>query len=226
MKKVNYLFVVFVLLLLFSSCQKDRFMDSVPVETELKSSNADKTKLTGFDDWGFNFTAQIFEGYLINAMFGDPVFKGQEHFKEMVYHGEGISFWEEVLVNYPYFQYMMPSGLLDCKLKMKWNSELLSREGIYPSTWIDSNAWIVFHYKMNTDDQQWTQIRTLVALKSSYVLNNGLWYNENGDEVGKQSYYWPELMITKVINNGDNPFVPMAMPADYRSPNGAGMGKP
>jgi hypothetical protein len=69
------------------------------------------------------------------------------------------------------------------------------------------------------------QLRRLVAVKSTYTLDNGYWYNSSGKEIGKASYYWPTLMIVFVENHGNNPFVPGGMPDDYISPNGAGYGK-
>ncbi|WP_439182249.1 hypothetical protein [Carboxylicivirga taeanensis] len=224
MKKFNYLSIVFILLLLFVACEKEISDVQQPYQAELKAGNADKTKLTGFDEWGFNYTARLFDGYLINAMFGDPAFMYMPHYKDMVYKGEGVSFWEALVAKYPYFVNMMPAGLLDCKLMMKWNDALLSKEAVYPDTWVDSGAWIVFHYQMDDGEQKWTQVRTLVASKSTDILDGDFWYNADGDEIGKKSYYWPELIIVKVINNGDNPYIPFAMPDDYLSPNGAGVG--
>jgi len=220
MKKFNLFATIFLLLMLFFSCEKNEPIDLMPDQAELKSN-----KLTGFDEWGFNYQAQLFDGYLINAIFGDPAYAEMEHYKMMVYDGEDPDFWEKVITDYSYFNYMMPEGLLNCKLKMKWNTDLLGKDGVYPESWVDSDAWIVFHYSMNTDDQRWTQVRKLVASKSNYTLMDGFWYDEDGNEVGKQSYYWPDLMIIQVINNGNNPYVPMAMPDDYNNPNGSGVGK-
>lgn len=225
MKKLNYLSLVFIFLLLFVACESEFVNEPLLVASELKASNTDKTKLTGFDEWGFNYNACLFDGYLINAMFGDPAFMYMPHYKDMVYTGEGDSFWEEVVSKYSYFVYMMPADMLDCKLMMKWNTNLLSKEGIYPVTWVDSGAWIVFHYQMNTDEQKWSQVRTLIACRSTDTLDGDFWYDADGIEIGKKSYYWSELIIVKVVNNGDNPFIPSAMPDDYLSPSGAGVGK-
>nr|WP_321406620.1 hypothetical protein [uncultured Carboxylicivirga sp.] len=220
MKKFNYFAAIFVLLMLFFACNKNE-IQPISNQAELKSN----TLLTGVDEWGFNYQAQLFDGYLINAIFGDPAFAEMEHYKTMVYKGEGPEFWEQVIKKYDYFGFLMLPELLDCKLKMKWNTDLLGKDGIYPETWVDSDAWIVFHYTMNTKDQKWSQVRKLVARNSNYELIDGFWYNEEGKEVGKQSYYWPDLMIIQVINTGDNPFVPMALPDDYINPNGSGVGK-
>ena len=122
MKKFNYFAAIFVLLMLFFSCEKYNSFEPKPDQAELKAGH---TPLTGFDEWGFNYQAQLFDGYLINAMFGDPAFAAMEHYKTMVYKGEGPEFWEQVIAEYDYFEYMMPAGLLDCKMKMKWNTELI-----------------------------------------------------------------------------------------------------
>ncbi len=222
--KAYVLFLMVTLAMVFAGCEKE-FIHETENQAELKNGKSDHDKLIGFDEWGFNFNAQLFDNYLINVMFGDPKFAGMPHYRQMIYQGEGEEFWDEVINNYPYFVNFMPPDLLDCQMKMKWNEDLLSKSGIYPESWVDSEAWIVFHYKMNTEFQKWTQIRTLVARQSTDYLEGDRWYDKDGNEIGKKSYYWNDLIIIRVINNGDNPFVPDVMPDDYIRPKGEVMGK-
>ncbi|MBK3516584.1 hypothetical protein [Carboxylicivirga marina] len=208
--------------LLLTTCTQDA---EIEPETTTDTNTILKSVSVGFDEWGFNYRAHLFEGYLINAMFADPVFKYMPHYKKMNYNGQEDQFWNEVMEKYPYFSHIMPGELIDCKLMMKWNEDLLSKEGQYPDTWVDSDAWIVFKYKLHTMSEQWTHVRRLVARKGSDYLDGGYWYNQEGEEIGKESYYWPDLIITQVVNNGNNPFIPAIMPDDYLSPNGVGQGK-
>jgi len=70
------------------------------------------------------------------------------------------------------------------------------------------------------------QIRKLVAIRSTDYLQGGRWFNQAGEEIGMMSFYWPnQLIIVQVINEGENPYIPTAMPSDYTAPNGHGWGK-
>jgi len=182
----------------------------------------------GYDAWGFNFKAHNFKSYLINAMLGDPAFKDKPHYRQsgLVYHDEGRDFWNELIKDFPYFDQIMPPGLLDCKMEMKWNDALLNSDGVYPPTWNDTGAWIMFKYKMNTESEKWNHIRKFVCISEGDELKqDGFWYNSDGEEIGMKSYYWPDsLIIKQVINAGDNPWVPGSMPADYECPNWVGFG--
>lgn len=179
---------------------------------------------TGFDQWGFNYRAHIFKGYLINSMIGDPKFETFPHYRHEPYLGNGLEFRDNFIEEYGYW--LLPDGLLDCKLIMSWNESLLSKTGVYPDSWDDTDAYIQFKYTMDTEDGKWMQIRKLVAIQSGDYVEDGLWYNQEGQEKGMVSYYWPdELIIVHVINTGNNPFVPDIMPPDYKSPKGHGWGK-
>jgi len=227
MKKFIYISTIFTLILVFASCSNEIIED--PINTvDMKSLfTKNNDKLTGFDEWGFNFTAHKFNSYLINAMLGDPAFEGMPHYRQpgLVYHGEGLIFWENLMVQYPYFAEMMPPGLLDCKLEMKWNEAAFSKDAVYPPTWNDTGAWFLFKYKMNTENEHWVHVRKFICISRGDELIDGIWYNSEGQEIGIKSYYWPDqLIIKQVINTGENPWVPWAMPNDYVCPNWVGFG--
>lgn len=227
MKKFISLSTIFALLFLFISCNNEA-IDETTSNLELNSSKENNIKkTTGYDAWGFNFQAHHFKSYLINALLGDPAYEGMDHYRKLVYQGEGEQFWEDLVDEsaYPYFKQMMPSGLLDCKMEMTWNDALCNSEGIYPPTWNDTGAWIMFKYKMNTLDERWSQLRKLVSISAGDYLEGGIWYNSEGQEIGLQSYYWPDqLIIKQVVNTGYNQYVPWAMPDDYICPNWVGFG--
>ena len=221
MKKIHLILGIGLILFLYTSCEKDQITEP---ENQIANmtSKVKNTKLTGVDDWGFNYQAHHFNSYLINAILGDPAFEGMPHYKTTVYNGEGISFWNDLVNQYDYIPYFMPIDLLDCNLIMHWNEGLLSRNGVYPATWVDSNGWITFHFKMNKDGQKWSLFRKLVSSKSTDYMLDGIWYNEEGMEIGLASYDWPELIITQVVTTGDVPFF---FNDPYNSPYGPGFGK-
>ncbi len=214
--------------LLFASCEESAITPEktyVPGSEVSSLQNQSNGNYTGFDEWGFNYTAQIFDSYLINALIADPAFKDAEHYRETAYKGEGSEYWDNFISNYPYFQYWMPAGLLDCRMKMKWNDALLPPSGIYPDSWNNTDAKIEFKYMMDSETENWMQIRKLIAIFDTDYLEGDRWYNENGEEIGMKSYYWPdELIIVQVLNVGENPYVPFAMPPDYTAPFGHGWG--
>lgn len=218
-------------MIFFFACNEDSISPEIPFEDENVTVSTDgkladeNARMTGFDEWGFNYNAHLYKGYLINAMIGDPAFEGTPHYRETPYQGEGVEFWNNFIKKYDYFIYWMPAGLLDCELTMRWNESLLSTTGVYPDTWMDTDAYINFKYTLKTDSENWTHIRKLVAIQSTDYLDGDRWYNQYGEEIGMKSYYWPDrLIIVQVINVGYNQYVPGAMPPDYTAPNGHGWG--
>lgn len=217
MKKIALIIGILVSLLAFISCSES-LIEEPQQAPELKSTHL---KTTGFDDWGLNWQAHQFRGYLVNMLLGDTYFKDWSHFQQYVYHGEGPDFWDMLVSDFDYFPYLMPAELLDARLVAHWNDDLISSDGVYPSSWIDSDAWIVFKYSMRTKQSSWSHMRKLVARHSSDELRDGIWYNDEGMEIGFESLYWPELIVVQVVNTGDVP--PFFYPR-YISPNGPGYG--
>ena len=222
--KTFKIFTVLLIVLFMFSCQENYVEESM-ADMELKSGNSGNDKLTGFDEWGFNWNAQQFHGYTINMLLGDHYFMGWPHYQQHVYNGEGKEFWEMLVSKYEYFPYLIPEDLLDSKLVAIWNDGLISKNGEYPPNgWMDSDAWIVFNYSGKVGNKSWKSMRKLVAAKSTDELIDGLWYNAEGDEIGMKSVFWDDLIVIQVANNGDVPPFPFFY-HDYNSPSGAGYGK-
>lgn len=220
MKKLKFFTgILGIFLLIFASCEQT-ILDETTPEIDLKKSTI--ASHMGFDEWGFNWNAHQFNGYLINMMLGDHYFMGWQHYQQHVYNGEGLEFWNMLVTNYDYFPYLMPIELLDTKLNAHWNDALISKEGVYPAIWVDSDAWIVFKYSGKVGNKNWSHLRKLVASKSTDNLENGIWYNDQWEEIGFESMYWPELIVVQVINTGE---IPSFFYDEYRSPWGPGYGK-
>lgn len=224
MKRLLYYFVLIGFTIICLACEKGELYEpeSFSDTPELKSSNKGNEKLTGVDEWGFNWQAGQFDSYLINAILGDRMFMGMPHYKQAVYHGEGIEFWNDLLEQYPYIMYFMPASLLDCRVIMHWNEGLISKQGVYPDTWLDANAWISFKFIMNHEGEKWSHFRKFVSVRSTDVLDNGIWYSKDGDEIGPYSYDWGTLVEIQTVSHGD---VPEFFYEDMKSPYGPGYGK-
>lgn len=219
MKKQYVIYGLISALMLFTSCEKDLLMEPSS-ESSLKSASNASGKLNTFDVYGFNWQAHHFNGYLVNAILGDYLYKDMPFHNWKPYAGEGESFIQEFDNTFGFF--MLPPALLDCELVMHWNDELISCEGVYPDTWIDSNGWITFHYSMDIKGQKWSQFQKLVATRSTDYLENGIWYNKEGKEIGIMSYDWNTLIIVKVVSTGN---VPAFMYPEYNSALSSGLGK-
>lgn len=219
MKKHYVIYGIITALVLFSSCEKD-ILDDPYMEPALKGAKNASNKLTTFDAFGYNWQAHHFNGYLVNAVLGDYLYKDMPFHKWKPYTGEGESFIQEFVSTFGFF--MLPPALLDCQLVMHWNEAMISREGVYPDCWIDSNGWITFHYSMDKEGEKWSQFQKLVASRSSDYVENGTWYNKDGKEIGMISYDWPTLVIIKVVNTGN---VPAFMFPEYNSALSSGLGK-
>ena len=91
MKNFILLSVTFTLFLFFTSCNTEA-LDETTINLELNSSKVNNNKkTTGFDQWGYNWNAHQFNGYLINAWFGDELNPGAPWYKkEPPYNGD----WE------------------------------------------------------------------------------------------------------------------------------------
>jgi hypothetical protein len=212
------------LALMLSGCEKDLSTDPA-CKTVLKSGNTGNEKITGFDEWGFNWNAHEFRGYTINMLLGDHAFIGMPHYKKYVYHGEGMDFWDMLVSEFEYFPWLMPAELLDSRLISTWNDALISSNGEYPANgWMDTGAWIVFDYSGRAGNESWKAMRKLVAARSTDQLTDGVWYNDAGEEIGLESMFWSDLIIVQVVNNGDVPPFPFFF-EDYNSPNGPGYGQ-
>ena len=227
MKKLQSILGIGFLILLFISCQTEPIMESENQTANMSSKSKD-TKLTGFDQWGYNWNAHQFNGYLINAYFGDEIDPSAPWYKkEPPFYGNVLQYQEDhpEVMDYPFWIYG------DMKIVMHWNESLISSEGVYQFPWSDSDAWITFHYSQGEGESRWSQYQKFVAVKSTdqlvvYYEDGGTpifgeWFNENNESIGWY-YLWPDLALIQVVNTGN---VPVDMLPSYKSPMGSGLGK-
>lgn len=218
------LILILAIALAFAGCEKD-FLEEPTGNMELKSGNSGNDKLTGFDQWGYNWNAHHFNGYLINAWFGDELYPDADWYKQMPpFEGDVEAYLQAhpETSDYPFWMYG------DMKLVMHWNEACITTEGVYPYPILDSEAWITFHYSQGEGKNKWSQYQKFVAAKSSYTLDMldpvngfGIWYTEDGEEVGYY-YLWPDRVLIQVQNAGN---IPPYLLGTYKSPLFPGLGK-
>lgn len=221
MKTLLYLFFGLVLLIGLGACEND--LQEMQIDHQSNFLDAkNNSKMLGYDEWGFNFEAQHFKGYLINMILADPAFQTMPHYRNHLYTGQGQEFWDMLMNTYGYFDQIMPGFLLDCELRSKWNDGIMDKNGVYPQTWVDSNGIISFKYSMTDENgKRWSHFRKLVSSRSTDELVDGFWFNEDGQEIGFESYWWPTLIVVQVNNTGNPPSI---FYNDYIAPYGQGYG--
>jgi len=219
MKKNIILTLVLALFLSVTSCNKSDLDESIELNNfnEKSSDLLLKSNNKGFDAYGYNWNAHHFNGILFNAIIGDYLYNGAFFGDWEPYTGNDV----EYLALYPSAVYL-PWDYRHINLVMHWNEALISREGVYPEKWIDSNGWITFHYSgMDENGKRWSQFQKMVAAKSTDNYSNGIWYDMNGNEIGVYST-WAELILIQVVNTGN---IHPDFFAPYVNPSSSGIGK-
>lgn len=166
----------------------------------LKGSNG-VTIETGYDDWGYNYQARIFNGKYCDA-YRDAAWcqKWKDEDLEMKWNDAWLS-------------------NKDCD-----GDGLLDRHYGFTS-YIGSGAWLTNHQKgVYTDakgkKQRWNYFTKIVAVPSNATMSGGVWYTADGMEIGPA--IWGEFATIQEIYNdtgtGDHGLL-------YHSPYSSGLGK-
>lgn len=167
---------------------------------ELVNSAGD-TITTGFDQWGYNYQANIFNGTYCGA-YRDAAWC--QPYKE----DELIMKWNDAWLSNK-----------DCD-----GDGLLDRHYGF-STYKGSGAWLTNHmagYYPDDDGEMhhWTYFVKIVAAPSDAVLTDGVWYTADGTEIGPA--IWGDFAIIEEVNNDTYAGF---HGIQVRSPNAPGFGK-
>ncbi len=154
----------------------------------------------GYDEWGYNYQAHIFNGGYCDA-YWDAAWC--QDYKDI----ELIMKWNDAWLSNK-----------DCDGDGK-----LDRHYGYDS-YIGSGAWLTNHMKGEYDQDgqtcQWTYFVKIVAAPADAYQENGVWYTAAGIEIGP--VIWGQFAIIMTVDND-----PCAGThgATYVSPVGPGLGK-
>lgn len=229
MKTLKIFAVIFTLLFVFGSCSESIIEEPEEI-LEFKSANKGNEKITGFDQWGYNWNAHQFNGYLINAWFGDEMDPISAWYKHEPYNGDWVGYAEDYpeVLEWDFYYYG------NMTLVMHWNESMISSEGVYPEEIKDTDAWITFHYRAGEGKDKWSQFQKYVAVSSTDTLVVyfadpvteepifGEWFSEEGESLGWY-YLWSDRALVQVVNTGN---VPEGMLDTYKGPLfGPGLGK-
>jgi hypothetical protein len=167
---------------------------------------------TGYDPYGYNYQAHIFKGSYYNVYSGGAGFPP--------YQGDTKSY----LAENPDAENHWAWPYRDINLVMKWNDAWLSnidRDGDgkldrhygYDS-YIGSGAWLTNHMTGGKGKDHWTYFTKIVAVPETATQENGIWYTEDGTEIGPA--IWGQFATILEVESGQG--------ATYISPASTGFG--
>jgi len=202
MKKVIGILVSLTIVLSFSSlvlAAKTKDTCTTIQEGTLKTSDG-KVITTGYDEWGYNYQARMFNGTYCDA-YRDAAWC-------QLYKDDQLAMkWNDAWLSNK-----------DCD-----GDKLLDRHFGYPS-YIGSGAWLTNHMAGTYEDEgkmcNWNYFVKIVAAPADAKLVGGIWYTAGGAEIGP--VIWGEFAVIQEVNND-----PCAgsKGVSYHSPVGPGFGK-
>lgn len=148
-----------------------------------------ETLTLGYDDWGYNYEARIFNAdycdYSRGAWAACPTTDGGH-----VINGPG-----------------------DVDLIMKWNDAWLSNkdcdgDGLVDrhfgdASYIGSGAWLTNQMSGKVDVngrlRKWTYFVKIVAVPADAAKTDGIWYNADGTEIGPD--IWGQFAVIQEVSN-------------------------
>ncbi len=168
---------------------------------------------TGYDIFGYNYQAHLFNGYYCNVYLGGAGFPP--------YDGDSESY----LAANPGAESHWAWPYRDTWLNMKWNDAWLSNRDCDSDgkldrfygfdSYIGSGAWLTNHQRGEDDGQKWVYFTKIVAVPEDADLVDGIWYAADDTEIGP--VIWGSFATIQEVESG--------IGAYYVSPSGPGLGK-
>lgn len=171
----------------------------------------------GFDAYGYNYQAHLFNGSYAN------VYLGRDGFPP--YEGDDAAYLaaNPTVVGHWAWPYRSVT------LNMKWNDAWLSNkdcstDGVLDrhygfSSYIGSGAWETNHQSDIADGVHWTYFVKIVAAPASATMTGGTWYTADGSEIGPD--IWGEFATIQEVYNDP---AAGAHGILYKSPTNPGFG--
>lgn len=159
----------------------------------------------GTDAYGFNYTAQRFSGWFVNAQLGFGVQDCNADTGECTtvipglppYDGDCEGYVAQVPEAAMYGACDDPDSfwvLQGLQLDIKWNDTYRSRTDCNGNGWFDrhfgsetymgSGAWYTNHASGYLGDTFYRTITKYVAVPNDAVLTDGMWHTSDGEEIG------------------------------------------
>ena len=175
---------------------------------------ADEPLQVGFDPYGYNYQAHLFNGSYANVYLGGAGFPP--------YEGDDDAY----LAENPGAETHWAWPYRNVRLAMKWNDAWLSNkdrdgDGLLDrhfgfGSYIGSGAWETNHQSGGETKDRWTYFVKIVAAPADDAyLDGGIWYTADGVEIGP--VIWGAFAIIQQVESG--------LGAIYVSPAGPGFGR-
>jgi hypothetical protein len=166
---------------------------------ELQTSEGDTVK-TGYDGWGYNYQAHVFNGKYCDA-YHDAAWC--QSFKDV----DLLMKWNDAWLSNK-----------DCD----GDGEIDRHHGF--ASYIGSGAWLTNHqqdtYQLNGTACEWTYFVKVVAAPADAYSTNGVWYAADGTMIGPA--IWGDFAIVQHIE--EDPCAGLSG-RQYVSPYGVGFGR-
>ena len=176
----------------------------------------------GYDPYGYNYQAHMFNGSYANAYLGKagfPPYEGDDD-AYLTENPDAENHW-----TWPY---------RNVQLMMKWNDAWLSNKDCDGDgaldryygfdSYIGSGAWLTNHqsgeYELDGETIKWNYFVKIVAAPADATLDGDVWYAADGTEIGPE--IWGAFAIIQQVENDPGLGV---HGAQYISPAGPGLGK-
>jgi hypothetical protein len=150
----------------------------------LMDDSGDSVKL-GYDKWGYNYQAHMFNGKLCDAFHND---EWCQELKDI----DLVMKWNDAL----------------------WSNKDCDKDFILDhhfgyASYRGSGAWQSEHYSGVYENEEggtckWTQFDKVIAVPSDAVLIGGIWYALDGTEIGLEAgppEIWGEFAIIQIVYN-------------------------
>ena len=213
MKKVLVLFgLVALAAFIFHACQDDDYLlkgkgpqgpkeECTTIQSGLLFASDGSTIKTGFDEWGYNYQAHIFNGTYCDA-YRDAAWCQDKKDVKLIMK------WNDAWLSN----------------KSCDGDEYLDRHYGFDS-YIGSGAWLTNHQSGEYIDDvtgkkcKWTYFVKIIAAPADATLKSGIWYNADGTEIGP--VIWGQFAIIQEVSN--DPCAGITG-LQYVSPDRAGLG--
>lgn len=160
------------------------------------ASRTNDVIVLGYDQWGYNYQAHLFNGMLSDYSRGQPDYPEWSDIKLVMK-------WNDTWLSN-----------MDCDADNR-----LDRHFGYP-TYRGSGAWLTNHQSGIVDGKRRTYFVKIVSVPLDATLVNEIWYNADGGEIGP--VIWTHHAIIQEQGYG---FETDTEIPRYRSPVGSGLGR-
>jgi len=160
----------------FSAMAKGTEKSCTTIQSKLLKDSTGVTITTGFDQWGYNYQAHMFNGEYCDS------------YRDAAW----CQAYKDVNLSMKWNDGWMSNT--DCN-----KDGLLDRHHGFDS-YIGSGAWLTNHQSgVNEDGTTWTYFVKIVAAPADATLIDGTWYMADGTELGYE--IWNEFAVVQEISN-------------------------